>query len=286
MGSPEAASEYWIELELNASPDAFEVLVGELEYIGWESFLEEEQALHAYRNAAGWDDALQEQTEAVLKQQGYAKGWQWKQVAQQNWNADWEATIKPVSVPPFLIHPSWHTPSADQRTIPIIIDPKMSFGTGYHETTRIMLNLILRHGRAGQRVLDAGTGTGILAIACAKRYDARVLAFDSDEWVAENLQENLAKNECLSRVDFCIGTLEDISEDFFDLILANINRNVLERYLDGFAEKCAPGGLIMLSGLFVSDTARMDGKAKEVGFKRIDQATEGEWWGGVYAPAP
>ena len=283
MGTADS-SESWIELVLKIPSADFELLISELEFIGWEAFLEEEDALHAYRAVAGWTEQTQRNTHSILVSKGLADQWHYKTLPQQNWNAEWEASIKPVSVPPFFIHPSWYKAAIEPGCIPIVIDPKMSFGTGYHETTRIMLRLIDKYAPVGQRVLDAGSGTGILAIASAKKGASSVFAFDTDEWVAENLIENIEKNECSGTVSFQIGSLDSVQGDQFDLVLANINRNVLVEYIEGFAEKCGPRGKIILSGLLQTDVAGMDKHAHNAGLRRIDEEKEAEWWGGVYAP--
>ncbi|MDX1592316.1 MAG: 50S ribosomal protein L11 methyltransferase, partial [Balneolaceae bacterium] len=154
----------------------------------------------------------------------------------------------------FFVKPTWAdaAPSGDQ--IFLEIDPKMAFGTGYHATTRLVLNQLGDHTVRGKEVLDAGTGSGILAIAAAKLGATRVLGFDIDPWSRDNAVENIYLNDVAGTVEFRFGGMEVVDDhEKFDLILANINRNVILELLPSFAEHARDGASILLTGLLHTD---------------------------------
>src|SRR5690606_22579646 len=172
----------------------------------------------------------------------------------ENWNQKWEETVRPVEVGRFLIKPTWCDipPGAEDRVL-LEIDPKMSFGTGYHESTRLVLRLLPEFMSAGMRVLDAGTGTGVLAIAAARLGASRVLAFDFDEWSHTNAVENVYINGVTEAVSVELGSIEVAGDVSFDLILANINRNVLVEMLPDFKRRIGESGSMILAGLMQAD---------------------------------
>jgi ribosomal protein L11 methyltransferase len=196
-----------------------------------------------------------------------------------NWNAAWEATIQPIRVPPFIIRPSWSAASEqDAEMIELVIDPKMSFGTGYHETTRLVLRAISDVLRPGHSVLDAGSGTGILAVAACKLGAARVVAFDFDEWCAINAAENFLRNDCANKITWFTGTMSAVPPDQFDLIVANINRSVLIEILQELKTRLLPNGHVVLAGLLLSDRELMLKVIGDTGLTVVAEDSEGEWW--------
>ena len=188
-----------------------------------------------------------------------------------------------TTVTPFLFKPSWaDIPPAHAHQIKLDINPKMSFGTGYHESTRLALRFLPAYVSESMRVLDAGAGTGILAIAAAKLGAGFVLAFDIDEWSLSNASENVRANEVQNRVEIRTGTVEVIPEKGFDLILANINRSVLIELLPVFRLKMAEGAHLILAGLLNDDRQRMLHEAFSNDLTLQDEASENEWWSGVF----
>jgi len=204
----------------------------------------------------------------------------------QDWNQQWEDALQPIAVGPFLIRPTWtETPPPYANHTLIQIDPKMSFGTGYHESTRLVLRFLPDLVQAGDTVLDAGSGTGVLAIATIKLGATSALAFDIDAWAQENAVENFVLNDVVDQITFREGGLDVIPESGFDLVLANINRHVLEAYLADFAGKVCPSGHVILAGLLQTDRARMLAQAEPLGLHLANEATEGEWWSVVLRKA-
>ena len=171
-------------------------------------------------------------------------------LATQNWNAVWESNFEPVVVDDFCaIRAEFHKPIEDVQ-YEIIITPKMSFGTGHHATTYMMIQQMRNISFINKKVFDFGTGTGILAILAAKLGAASVTAIDNDEWSIKNAEENFEKNNIRSIALYQSST---VRENNFDIILANINRNVLEQYSSTLVKLLSPRGLLLVSGLLKED---------------------------------
>lgn len=198
-------------------------------------------------------------------------------VADRNWNEQWEKTIRAQRIGRFLVRPTWSSESVPEGMILLEIDPKMAFGTGYHETTRLMLKLLPGAVEKGDRVLDAGTGSGILAIAAARLGAGRVLAFDIDGWSIDNTRENILLNDVSGIVEVKKGSVEVAGgEGVFDLVVANIQRNTILDMLPAFRGHMDPGGILLLSGLLKSDRREV-AAALEGDFAVEEVAAENEW---------
>jgi ribosomal protein L11 methyltransferase len=261
-------------------PDALqELLIADLLDLDFEGFVQEDDLILAFIPPARWNDVARENIERWLEAHHLVPHLVERVIEPQNWNSTWEETIRPVSVPPFLIKPTWaSTPPEYQDSILLEIDPKMSFGTGYHESTRLMLRLMPNVVRTGQRVLDAGTGTGVLAIATLKLGASKALGFDIDEWAFDNATENALINGVAERFSVRIGGMEVVSESDFDTILANINLNALIEMLPSFAAKLRPDGVLVMSGVLLTDRPMLRPVIADAGFDVISEAEEGEWW--------
>ena len=268
-----------LALTVSVPDDLHELLIAELSDLGFDAFERTDDAVVAYGPGVAWNDVAREAVRRWLRQHDLPEELKEETIAAQNWNAQWEATIEPVPVGSFVIAPTWATiPEAYADRVPIRIDPKMSFGTGYHESTRLALRFTPGLVEGGETVLDAGTGTGVLAIAALKLGAARAIAFDIDPWSVENGAENAELNGVTDRLDLREGGLEVVSEEGFDLVYANINRNVLEAYLPDFAAKLAPTGRLVLAGLLQTDREGMLAAIETAGLALYDEATENEWW--------
>jgi len=277
-----------IEVTLQVDEEWQELLIAELADLGFDVFWQEDHALKAYMDSPRWDDTKREQIEQWLAAHNFSTHLEERLIEPQNWNQQWEETIKPVVVEPFLIKPTWAETQPEYKDLIVLeIDPKLRFGTGYHESTRLVLRALPDVVTGGERVLDAGTGTGVLAIAAVKLGAASAVTFDNDEWVQVNAVENFYLNGVADRVVFKFGGLEVVDEKDFDLVLANINRNVLVEFLPGFAERMRLGAGLILSGLLTDqDRDFMIDRAAQHGFELVREDTEGEWWSGRFAYAP
>ena len=267
-----------VRLDLRLSADAREIVVAELSDLGFDAFEETASGLVAYAPAATWDDTTRE---AVARLVG-PLAMEETLVADQNWNAAWEATIQPIAVGPFVIAPTWAEPGPehDGRTR-LRIDPKMSFGTGYHPTTRISLRLLADRVPAGGAVLDVGTGTGVLAIAALRMGAATAVGVDIDPWSVDNATENAELNGVTGRLDVRTGSTEEVPERDFDLVCCNIVRPHLQPMLPELIERRASGAPLVLSGLLAAERDVFVAALTANGLAVEAEETEGDWWGCV-----
>ncbi|MCF8242688.1 MAG: 50S ribosomal protein L11 methyltransferase, partial [Melioribacteraceae bacterium] len=159
----------------------------------------------------------------------------------------------------------------------IEIDPKMSFGTGEHQTTKLILVLLEKYIAPGIKVLDVGSGTGILAIASVKLGASYALGVDNDEWCRINGEENIERNGMQSKVYIKEGEIDSVIDSDFDLVLANINKNVLLEIKETLYSKCKPGGLIIISGILESDKTNLETEYTNLGLKVLENQQLDEW---------
>lgn len=248
-----------------------EILMAGLAEEGFESFEEEADALVAYIQQDSYTDAV---AQAVAEM--YKGTSEIKEIAQQNWNADWEAGFEPVSVDGFCTIRAGFHPQDTKVTYEIIITPKMSFGTGHHATTRLMIQQMRSIDFKGKDVLDFGTGTGVLAILAQKLGAANILAIDTDEWSYENTLENIAANEAIG-IEVRQGSLELAEGRKFDIILANINRHILLEYMQQMHVILKPGGVLMMSGILDADEQVVLSETRKAGFESTSVFAEDKW---------
>ena len=269
-----------IEISLAVPDSLHELLIAELAELDFESFVEGDDSVSAYIRARDWDDVTRETVERWLISHHLDPVFGERVYEPENWNRKWEETVRPVAVGCFLIKPTWADvpPGAEDRIL-LEIDPKMSFGTGYHESTRLSLTLLPDFVRQGARVLDVGTGTGVLAIAAARLGAGSALAVDVDAWSYTNAMENVYLNGVAEIVTVASGSLELIPPDSrFDLILANINRSVLIEMLPEFQKRLAPGGHAILAGILTTDREILLRNAAHWALRPVREAEEGMWW--------
>lgn len=204
-------------------------------------------------------------------------------IAEKNWNEEWEQSREVVHVTDkIIIKPTFKEYTAQSDQIVLTLDPKMSFGTGDHQTTKICLMFAEKYLVNGMNVLDAGSGTAILGIAAAKLGASKVIAFDIDDWCYENGIENAQLNSVSDKVDIRKCELNDIKESNFDLIFANIQKNILLELAEGFKSRIKEDGVLILSGLLEMDKDAIVSKYSAYGFKEIDYLKMDEWIGIVF----
>ena len=191
--------------------------------------------------------------------------------------------MTPIDVGPFVVAPTWAElgPGVAPEAV-LRIDPKMAFGTGYHETTRIVLRLLADAVPEGARVLDVGTGTGVLAIAALRLGATSALGVDVDPWSVTNGQENASLNGVADRFEVREGSVEVVPEGGFGLVVANIIRSILEPMLPALVAKAAPGAPVVLSGLLREERDRVVDVMADLGCTLRTEETENEWWGAVW----
>ena len=230
---------------LIALPDVQERIMAELSEINFYAFQQEKNYLNAYIKE---EDFSEHQLKQILKGQFDVVK---IIIEEQNWNAQWESSIQPVIINEFAaIRPSFHEPVKDVK-YDLIITPKMSFGTGHHATTFLMVQLMETIDFNNKTVLDFGTGTGVLAILAEKLGAKKIIAIDSDEWSITNAAENIQANHC-NRIK--IELKQDlISLPPFDIILANINLNVISNESSAMVRLLKTGGMLLVSGFLAKD---------------------------------
>jgi ribosomal protein L11 methyltransferase len=259
------------------------VLVGVLSQTGFEGFWDDDPFLRCYMKMERWSDSLHQETERVIRLVARAGSTPAPQIsvrftADQNWNEEWEKTIRPIRVTDsMVITPSWHSVPDTPGQLIVVIDPKMSFGTGYHETTRLSLRLLASLLRPSMRVLDVGTGTGILAIAAVKLGASSVTGIDIDEWAYTNALENVERNGVAGRVQILQTPLPSIADSGFDLIVANIQLDVIAELLVEMTARLAGDGSLVLSGLFLADKPALEELLDRNGLHITEELSENEW---------
>jgi ribosomal protein L11 methyltransferase len=238
-----------------------EILIAELSEVGYYGFAEEEDLFKAYINEEDFNEGL---LKSILGNNQIV--YKLNTIEEQNWNQLWESNFEPITVDDFVgVRASFHQPIENVQH-EIIITPKMSFGTGHHATTWMMMKAMQSLDFSGKSVFDFGTGTGILAILAEKLGAAEVLAVDYDVWCIENATENLETNDC-SKITLMKGDTANVMQQF-DIILANINRNIIEDNFRWLAENLKPGSTLLLSGLLTEDELPIVKQAEAFGLKK------------------
>jgi ribosomal protein L11 methyltransferase len=276
-------AEGFVEVDIAADPLLAENLVAIFSQLGFEGFWEDEGTLRCYISASRWTPRFLEEVQATAaliarSSSSPSPRIRVRNVEDRNWNADWEKTIQPIRVSDrIVVTPGWHKVAARPGDIVLTIDPKMSFGTGYHETTRLMLRLLESAVRPGMTILDIGTGTGVLAIAGIKLGCSSAVACDTDEWSYENARENAGVNGVADRLTVILGDVGQTPRKSYDLVAANIQLNVIVSILGEMRGRCADGGMLLLSGLLLRDEEEILSSLSAIGFTVRERQTENEW---------
>ena len=242
--------------------------------LGFESFQEEEGVLDAYVHSQCVDKEWIDKLDNLCKK--YNQSYTLKDLEDKNWNEAWESSFQPVVIDDFCaVIAGFHTPPKNVKHI-IRIDPKMAFGTGHHETTSMMIQMMGMIDFSGKMVLDYGCGTGILAILAEKCGASMIYAIDNDPAAYENTIENIAVNVS-QRIETKCGVLTDVTYKHFDIVLANINRNVLLSTGNEIIHKLKPGGILILSGILQQDEDLIKSTFLSFGCRENESQHKGDW---------
>jgi ribosomal protein L11 methyltransferase len=256
-----------IELKENSFTD---ILIAQLSECGFEGFEEGENYLNAFINEKDFDEGS---LTKIISTNGLA--YTKTILAEKNWNEEWEKSFEPVIVDDFCaIRASFHQPIKNV-THEIIITPKMSFGTGHHATTYLMLQAIDKIDCEKKSVLDFGTGTGVLSILAEKCGAENILAIDNDDWSIENAIENIKENNCSRIVVQKADSLTHANS--FDILFANINKNIILQHFSSFQQHLEKDGVLILSGLLSSDYADIELAANQNHFQIVSKSEKSNW---------
>lgn len=252
----------YIEYNFTVSPKepATEILIAELGAIGFESFVENENGVTGYIQKTEWKSSILNDV-FVLKSDEFSIQYNQKEIKQTNWNAEWEKNFQPIQVDDLVsIRAPFHENPNLQYDI--VIEPKMSFGTGHHETTHMMVQHLLELDIENKKTLDMGCGTGILAIFAEMKGAKPTDAIDIDNWCFENSLENIRRNNC-KYISVYEGDSLLLINKKYDLIIANINRNILMMDIKVYANSLNEKGILLLSGFYHEDIPILDAEVSK-----------------------
>lgn len=257
---------------------ATDILAAMLAEVGYESFVPDATGMTAYVPHASYNEETLAQIVAEFPLEGYEIAYSCEKIEGEDWNAEWEKHyFQPIVIDDqCVIHSTFHTDVPAAR-YDILIDPKMAFGTGHHQTTCHMLRAILATDMRGKRVLDMGCGTALLAILARKHGASEVVGIDIDEFAYENAQENIRLNDT-SDIEIRLGGTDALHEgETFDYILANINRNILLGDMASYASHMHHGSVIFMSGFYVEDMPLLQEEAARHNLRFVRHAEDNRW---------
>jgi len=266
----------YIEFQFTVNPlqPASEILIAELSYAGFESFVENEEGLTAYVVSEEFDEEAFAGLH-ILQSDEFEITYTSQEIEKVNWNIEWEKNFNPIIIDDQCsVRAPFH--EKPETEFDIIIEPKMSFGTGHHATTHMMLQFILKNDWEGKTVLDMGCGTGVLAILTEMKGAKSVDAIDIDNWCYLNSMENVVRNNC-ELISVYEGAAELLERKHYDIIIANINRNILLEDISKYSECLNPGGKLFLSGFYIEDISTIEEECNLNGLKIEDELEQENW---------
>jgi ribosomal protein L11 methyltransferase len=267
--------EQYLQIRIEVNAEQHDALIALLFSAGYDSFNEDEDFIEAYILEDQFDAS---QLEVILKDFGLSGAYTKEVLENKNWNEEWEKNFDPIIVDNTCYVRATFHPIQTQYPYEIIINPKMSFGTGHHATTYMMMQYILELNVDDKSVIDAGCGTGILSVLAEKKNAKSVIAFDIEDWAFENLNENCKLNECNS-IKTSQGTIAQVvsKEVKVDVLLANINKNVLLDEMHIYSSHVKENGDLVLSGFYDYDETDIDAEAKKYGFVKQSHKIRNQW---------
>lgn len=266
----------YIEYNFIVSPKepATEILIAELGEVGFESFVETEDGLTAYIQKEDWNATILQDI-FILKSDEFSISFEQNEVEQTNWNSEWEKNFESIEVDNLV---SIRAPFHENPNLKydIVIEPKMSFGTGHHETTHMMIQHLLKLDLTDKKTLDMGCGTGILAIFAEMKGAKPTDAIDIDNWCYENSMENVERNNC-KHISVFEGDSSLLKDNKYDVIIANINRNILLMDMKVYTDCLNDNGVLLLSGFYKEDIPTIDAEVSKYNLK-LDNFIERNNW--------
>ena len=266
----------YTKLSVCASEEQGDILAAYLAEYPFDSFDYENGIFNAYAPKDELE-SYHAEVKQLLEEEGFLDYF-FEDIEVENWNAKWESSFNEVDVDgEVLIRAPYHPSRQDYQGMEVIIQPKMSFGTGHHATTQLMVKSLLESNLNGNRVLDMGSGTGVLAIVAAKLGAESVVAVEIDEMAEESVRENIALNGVSDKITSIWGDANAIEGMEFDLILANINRNILLADMEAYVATLTNGGEVIMSGFLEEDIPLLTAKAESLGLTPMKRFACEEW---------
>lgn len=260
--------------EISPREPGTEILIAELGYAGFESFVENQDGVIAYIQKPEWHEDILNDI-YVLKNDEFTITYTSEEIEQVNWNKEWEKNFQPIEVDgKCAVRAPFHEKT--DVAYDIVIEPKMSFGTGHHETTHMMIQHILNLDLTNKSVLDMGCGTGILAILAEMRGANKLDAIDIDNWCYLNTVENIERNNC-HNITAYEGEASLLSGKKYDVIIANINRNILLKDIVTYASCLNESGTLLLSGFYVEDIPLISEECEKHGLNFVENIERNNW---------
>ncbi|MCK9206761.1 MAG: 50S ribosomal protein L11 methyltransferase [Salinivirgaceae bacterium] len=259
-----------------ATPDNREIVAALLSQIGFDSFSDTSKGINAYIPHSQFDE--QEMKDILIPLHEVLENFNYSmnRIAEQNWNETWEKSFEPIEIgTQCCIRAPFH-PKDNDFTYDLIIEPKMSFGTGHHPTTVLMIEQILQIELHGKTVLDMGCGTGVLGILASKKGATKIVGIDVDDWAYTNSLENCQRNQ-INNFEVLKGNASSLVGRYFDVILANINRNILLNDMEIYVNSMNKGSQLVLSGFYTQDIPILSTRANQLGLSLTSHAENDNW---------
>jgi ribosomal protein L11 methyltransferase len=265
------------DFELSPIVPGREILIAELAEVGFESFVETETGVSAYILKEQWQESILAEIQ-ILKSSEFNISYTFKEIEQVNWNSEWEKNFNPIVIDEKV---SIRAPFHDKPKgidYDIVIEPKMSFGTGHHQTTHVMVQHILELNMKDKKILDMGCGTGVLAILAEMRGATNIEAIDIDAWCYENANENTERNLC-KNIRVYEGEASLLKGKKYDVVIANINRNILLQDIKTYAGCLDTNGILLLSGFYVEDIPIIERECSKYQLEKQNFKERDNWVG-------
>lgn len=262
----------FITISVKCDSNLNDVIIAELFEIGFDSFQEfddgfEGSCLKTDFSAEAINEVIEKYPDTSL---------QVKEQEKVNWNEEWEKNYDPIEIAnKCLVRATFHEAKPGFK-YEIIVNPKMSFGTGHHATTYQVIARQMDLDHQGKKVLDVGCGTGILSIMAAKRGASEIISTDIDDWCIENSEENFALNQ-VGNVQLIKGEIGTVNEGSFDIVIANINKNVLLNQIGDYASILVDGGTLLLSGFYTNDVTDLEAEGRKNGLIKVMETEREDW---------
>lgn len=276
----------WVEISLLINEIAEDPITNYLFELGAVGCQAQQGVLRGYFDFEAWDEKKSSQFSDYLeqlKQLGFslkADRFKVQKIENQDWNAEWKKSYKPIEINGrIIIKPSWIEQEQEVSKEIIEIDPQMAFGTGTHETTQLVLQLLLEIQQSPRTILDIGTGTGILAIAAARLFNSKIVVFDNDFTAVSTARQNLGNNTVVEKIELFCGENVSLKNIRFDLILANINRRIIIQMLPEISSTLTPNGKAIFSGILKEEKEKLLEKLGHFSLKLASERKLGEWVG-------